>query len=188
MKYSLAVAIGIAALLAVVVVALLQNQSKDLAPMANPTPSFAPSPTSMDISNDPTPSPSPTPGIIGSGGGVETGTISGKLCYPSQFLPAGSIEAKSTINQTVVSEYYVGSEEGGLTTYSLAVPEGTYIMRYLAGDLSGYHTNVCPTGMETSCAQDNRRQHIEIEVEAGEEVSGVDLCDFYYSEQTNPGF
>lgn len=123
-----------------------------------------------------------------SGGGAPTGIITGKLCYPSQFLPAGSIEAKSTLNATIVSVLYEGSQGGASNTYEIAVPAGTYILRYQAGELSGYHTDVCPTGLETSCAAENQRVHKEVLITANKTITGVDLCDFYYSDATDPGF
>ena len=120
---------------------------------------------------------------------VSTGTIEGKLCYPSEFLPAGAIEAKDTINQTVVSQSYGGTEAGEGNTYSLAVPAGNYILRYMTeNDLAGYHTDVCPTGGETTCNSENQREHIGVVLTANQTVTGISLCDFYYNEETEPDF
>jgi hypothetical protein len=142
-----------------------------------------------------TPAPTSTPietlepTETGSGSGVQTGTIEGKLCFPSEFLPAGSIEAKNTINQAVVSQFFGGTESGEGNAYSLAVPAGNYILRYKTdGGLSGYHTDICPTGGETTCAGENERQHIGVVITNGKTVSDIDLCDFYYSAETEPIF
>lgn len=124
-----------------------------------------------------------------SGGGVATGIITGRLCYPSSFLPEGIIEAKEIGSGTIASIYYEGSEKGGSNEYSLPVPQGKYILRYKIGEeMAGYHTDVCKTGMETTCASENSRKHIEVSVSKNQTVSGIDLCDFYYSQDNNPGF
>ncbi len=169
-------------MLLVAVIILFNRQATPIA-QATPTPTATvePAPTVSAIA---TPSASPV-----SGGGAATGNITGKLCYPSEFLPEGTIEAKSVNSQTFVSELYPGSENGGGSTYSLAVPAGTYILRYKASNtLAGYHTDVCSTGLETSCAQDNPREHIEITVAADQTVKNVDLCDFYYAPGNAPEF
>jgi|GEM_PF-1398488 len=123
------------------------------------------------------------------------GTIQGKLCYPSQFLPKGTIEAKNVATKTISTQDYPGSQNGGLSSYSFSLPTGTYILRYRAqvnansqDFYDGYHTKTCSTGTETSCAATNARIHIELAVKSGEVVKGVDLCDFYYGEQSEPAF
>lgn len=123
------------------------------------------------------------------------GTITGKLCFPSEFLPAGSIEAKNvSTNSISLVEPYEGSENGAGSEYSVSLVAGTYILRYAAkpsasGDpLYGYHTTTCPTGMETSCAAENPREHIQIKVMPGETVENIDLCDFYYDPSNPPEF
>lgn len=181
MKYLAILFMGISAVLMVAVYILFQRQS---APVIEPEPS--PSPIAQVTA---TPLLTASPSATASGDGVATGTVSGKLCYPSQFLPEGTIEAKSLVDQTVVSEVYPGSQNGGKNTYTLAVPQGIYILRYKVSDtLSGYHTDVCPTGLETTCAQVNPRKLLQVPVAAGETVTGIDLCDFYYAPGNAPEF
>ena len=184
MKYLLGIVAGVAITLAVVVVLLVNKPSQTQNSSLVAAPTMSPTPKAVVAS----PIASPLASAVPTGSGVATGIISGKLCYPSQFLPEGAIEAKSTVNNTVVSESYAGTEGGAGNTYELAVPAGTYILRYKAGELYGYHTDVCPTGIEPSCAAANARENIKVEVAAKSTVTGIDLCDFYYSEETNPGF
>lgn len=112
------------------------------------------------------------------------GSVSGKLCYPSSFLPKGAIEAKNTQTNEISSQEYIGSNAGGKSNYTMDLPVGTYIFRYKVGETTpatyGYHTTVCATGLETSCSTTNPRVHITVSVSAGSETNNIDLCDFYY--------
>lgn len=126
---------------------------------------------------------------------TSTGFVTGRLCFPSEFIPDGWIYAKNTATQEEFSQFYSGSVMGGGTTYTFELSEGTYYLRYGAKPyldedtvLYGYHTEQCPTGGEETCAQDNVRTNVAITVTAGETVSGVDLCDFYYAESNEPAF
>jgi hypothetical protein len=126
---------------------------------------------------------------------ASTGTVAGRLCFPSEFIPDGWIYAKNTATQEEFTQFYPGSVMGGGTTYTFDLPEGTYYLRYGAKPyldedtvLYGYHTEQCPTGGEETCAQGNVRTNVEITVTAGGTISGVDLCDFYYAESNEPAF
>jgi hypothetical protein len=83
---------------------------------------------------------------------------------------------------------YPGSSKGGKSTYELKVVPGEYILRYKTNEMEGYHTDVCPTGMETSCNAENQRKHIYVNVKNAETIKDVDLCDFYYNTNTKPEF
>lgn len=183
MKYITGILIGVAVTTLIVFLVVYQRNNSDSIENVFPTVGSSSTPSAFAV---PTQTSLSTATPIGQG--VGTGEITGKLCYPSQFLPAGSIEAKNTLNDTLVSQNYAGTENGAGSTYSIAVPAGTYILRYKAGEIYGYHTDVCATGLETSCAQENARQHKQVIVTSGKTVSGIDLCDFYYSESTEPAF
>lgn len=182
MKYFMGALVGVAIATLVLFFVLSQKGNADKLLGGQPAPTAT-------ITSTSSPYVSPVQTEMPMGSGASTGEISGKLCYPSEFLPAGTIEAKSTISNTVVSMAYEGSEAGAGNTYTLAVPAGSYILRYYVGENTiGYHTDICPTGAETSCAADNPRNHISVVVTSGKTVSGIDLCDFYYSEATEPTF
>lgn len=149
---------------------------------------MSPTPSAFPVQNNtatPVASPTPTP--------QTTGMIAGKLCYPSSFLPKGQIEAKNTATNTVTTQPYPGSQNGGKSTYALELTPGTYVLRYKAqvdanNASYGYHTSVCPTGIETTCAATNARTNIQIQVKAGTTASDVNLCDFYYDQTAPPAF
>jgi len=154
-------------------------------PTAVVTASTQPSLTGTPTAGIATPTPATTANL--------KGTINGKLCYPSSFLPKGALEAKNTSTNAVYTQVYPGSQNGGKTNYSFELPAATYILRYKAQasvdtTIYGYHTEVCPTGVEPSCAADNARVNIKVTVKAGETVNNVDLCDFYYDQNTPPSF
>lgn len=152
------------------------------------TPSPTPSPISQATST-PAPTQTPSPVSSSSPSDAETGTATGKLCFPSQGIPAGKIEAKRLSDKKVFSQSYPGTQNGGGTTYDFELEKGVYNLRlFIDEKLSGYHTITCPTGLETSCAADNAREHINVEIVPGETVEKVDLCDFYYSDKTKPSF
>lgn len=124
----------------------------------------------------------------------ETGVVSGKLCYPSETLPPGVIEAKRTTDNVVFTQDYAGSQQGVGNTYEFELEIGTYILRYGAdsggtGDYAyGYKTANCPTGVETTCGEAEGMEAVLVEVVAGDVVPDYDLCNFYYTESNEPEF
>lgn len=120
---------------------------------------------------------------------VLNGTVTGKLCYPSSFLPKGNIEAKNINNQQVYSQDYQGTENGGETNYTIELPEGEYHLRYkVSTELNGYHTTVCLTGTETSCADTEKRIIASAVVKPNQTTTQHDLCDFYHNPSNAPDF
>lgn len=181
MKYVVGAIVGFLVIAGVIFVLLRTDFGKNLL-QNNNTPEEANLPLELSPNYEPlTESPIEKVGVL-------VGTVSGKLCYPSEFLPAGTIEAKEINTQTVETMAYAGSEGNVENMYTMALSPGTYVMRYNTGFASGYHTHTCPTGIEASCNAANQREHIQVRVEAGEVITGVDLCDFYYTPQTDPGF
>ncbi len=145
------------------------------------------------ISTIATPSPSLAPTVSPSAAVNAKGALTGKLCYPSSFLPEGKIEAKNTQTNESVYLPYPGSANGGKSTYELQVPEGSYKVRYSVmmpnnpEPMPGYHT-AC-TGVEKVCQEQNTvREALTVSVKAGQTTTGVDLCDFYYNKDKEPKF
>lgn len=157
-----------------------QNQSK--IQEATPTTGSVAVPTNAYVPTVPS-SPNDTEGVA-------TGTIMGKLCYPSEMIPAGQIEAKRVGDNMVFVQNYAGSQQGGGNTYSFPLEPGTYNVRYApqGSSLYGYHTTVCLTGLETTCGDTNPRQMVPATIVGGQTVVGFDLCDFYYQPQNAPVF
>jgi hypothetical protein len=116
------------------------------------------------------------------------GTVKGKLCFPSEGLPKGKIEAKRVDDGVVFTQDFPGSQDGGKAEYSFALNPGKYNLRYAAGDQYGYHTTVCLTGTETTCSNTAPRTMLTANVEAKSTVENFDLCDFYYTPNNAPYF
>lgn len=114
------------------------------------------------------------------------GTITGKVCYPSEGIPAGVIRAKNADTGEIVSlDHLIDTP-----TFSFSLKSGTYKLRFEPGGNStfpGYHTGC--SGVEQAC-QDNTKQRssIPVTVRSGKTTSEVKLCDFYYSNSLQPDF
>ncbi|OGM81202.1 hypothetical protein A2594_01830 [Candidatus Woesebacteria bacterium RIFOXYD1_FULL_41_28] len=146
----------------------------------NPIPSPSPSPTStLTTSAVPT-----AEAII-----TSVGTVSGKLCYPSSFLPPGEIVAKELDSGKTYTQTYEGTFNGGGLTYSFELPVGTYHIRYQAHAstkdtsifTSGYYDECAKTMHTNECTPDSGHINIPVTIKVGEEITNVDLCDFYYN-------
>jgi len=137
-----------------------------------------------EFSPCPTLKPENTPTV------TQEGTVFGKLCYPSDFLPPGEIVAKDQISGKIYSQAYISTRSGGKTTYSLTLPTGTYHLRYQAHAstnkpeifTSGYYDECAKTMAGTECTPDDGHINIDVAVAANQEIENIDLCDFYYNE------
>ncbi|OGC39052.1 hypothetical protein A3K42_01070 [candidate division WWE3 bacterium RBG_13_37_7] len=125
---------------------------------------------------------------------VQEGFINGKLCYPSDFLPKGSIVAKNVLTEALYTQNYIGSSQGGANTYTFKLPEGQYYLKYVAKPnpnsektISGYYTEQCSTGSDKDCNKEERTNKV-VAVKSNEATSGVNLCDFYYTQNSEPTF
>lgn len=118
---------------------------------------------------------------------VPTGNtfITGKLCFPSQFLPEGEIVAKNISTTEIISIDF----DGTTSEYKIGVEPGTYYVRYQAhasgGEdyTSGYYTKCGIESTSEVCNADDGHELIPVEVSQGEIIGGIDLCDFYYQEE-----
>lgn len=117
------------------------------------------------------------------------GWISGKLCYPSEVVPEGVIEAKRIEDGKIFILNHGGSEDENGLNYKFKLEEGDYYLRYkTASDKFGYSTTVCPTGKEQACGDKKQRELVKATVEPGQTVSGYNLCDYYYKDTNAPKF
>lgn len=120
---------------------------------------------------------------------VPTGTVSGKICYPSEVIPKGKLEVKRLLDNYIIYEDYPGSMNGVKPNFSFQLEPGDYYIRYnVDGKLFGYSTTVCPTGNETTCADTKQRIPVMAVVKDGQELKNYDLCDYYYSSKNAPKF
>ncbi len=124
-----------------------------------------------------------------------SGTVTGRLCYPSEFLPSGKIVAKSLVDGNIYLQDVNQQASKSISTYSFKLTPGTYLLRYEAHPSSsnpetvlyGYYDGC--TGVEDICRDRvHRRTSIPVEVIGSKVTKGVDLCDFYHTPDIEPNF
>lgn len=121
----------------------------------------------------------PMPGPEPSGG---TGSITGSLSYPSEYIPAQRVFAFQVGSENY---FYVDAAENQ-TSYTIEnLPVGYYtIVAYrLDGRLAGGYTQAVPCGLTVNC---NNHEMIEIPVNRGQVVTGIDPADWYAPEGAFP--
>ncbi len=110
-----------------------------------------------------------------------TGTLTGQLAYPSEFLPPQRVVAFDVTDTMIY--YSVEVTSGG--TYTLEVPVGTYVvLAYLIDPaslgatpgLSAAYSKAVLCGLAYGCDDHGL---VPVSVEAGETVSGIDPTDWY---------
>jgi len=117
------------------------------------------------------------------------GSVEGKICFPSSFVPEGYIMVKNVETDVVEKTYFEGvppkSQE-----YSLSLDEGKYVFAFAKMDEvpMGFYTPCAPTASVDDCSTPESHKLVEVEVRAGETVSNIDLCDYYYQAQEKPEF
>src|SRR3989344_2614166 len=120
---------------------------------------------------------------------IPTGTVSGKICYPSEVIPKGKLEVKRLLDDYIIYEDYPGSIEGVKPTYSFQLTPGDYYIRYNVDDkIFGFSSTVCPTGNDATCADTKQRVPVMAVVKDGQELKNYDLCDYYYKDSNAPKF
>lgn len=121
----------------------------------------------------PTYTVSPTP---------EPGTISGRLSYPSDFIPPLRVVAFE------VGGYnyrYVDTQQDQNVYHITGLRPGIYhVVAYtLDGALAGGYTQAVPCGLSTGC---NDHSLIDVAVEAGKDTPFINPADWYAPEGTFP--
>lgn len=120
---------------------------------------------------------------------VTKGIVSGKLCYPSEVVPEGIIEAKRISDGKIfILNHNDSSDKGGLN-YKFKLEEGDYYLRFKTkANIIGYSTTVCPTGKEETCGDTKPRILVKANVKANQEISNYNLCDYYYKDSSAQSF
>lgn len=134
-------------------------------------------------------SPSPTTGPQQNN---ETeGTVTGRVCFPSEGIPAGNILAKDVSSGETFKQEYLGSEVAGKTDYSFKLKPGIYVFAYdpgRHGQNMGYYTSCAESGHANECSTKESHSLTEITVVSGESINDIDLCDYYYKPEHKPDF
>lgn len=110
---------------------------------------------------------------------IEKGTVEGKICYPSSFIPDGQILAKNVETKEVFPQIF--KMEGSNQEFEMELTEGKYVFAYKPDDTEGMmgFYSPCAVEMET-CATDESHELIEVKIKAGERLKNIDICDYYY--------
>lgn len=120
----------------------------------------------VDSSFPPMPGPASTEG---------TGSISGSLSYPSEYIPAQRVFAFQVGSENY---FYVDTAENQ-TSYQIDnLPTGYYkIVAYrMDGKLAGGYTQAVPCGLTVNCTNHDL---LEVPVNIGQAVTGIDPADWY---------
>lgn len=165
-----------------------QTVNKTAPVSTSPTPTIAES----------TPAPSTTVPTISTTTESKTGKASGKLCYPSDHVPAGKIMAKNLNTGKVTEQAYPGSQAGVPSTYTLELEPGEYHIKFNVGSevnpYAGYYTTYSqcadnPNAGEIEiCRGSKTRPALTLTIESNTVVSNVNLCDYYYPSDQPPDF
>jgi len=127
-------------------------------PADEPTPE-TPAPTATD-------EPAPLPA---------DGEVSGSICYPSEFIPAMTVFFRNLETEELVATAIVENQ----TDYSITLPVGQYLAFAYPNEgstISGAYTQAVPCGLGSDCADHSL---IVVDVQPGQSVEGVNLCDWY---------
>ncbi len=111
-----------------------------------------------------------------------SGLVSGKICFPSDEIPPLTLYFQSTDSGRMIS--YQAHE--GQSSYSLELEPGTYhAYSWLPTGMliGGMYSAAVPCGLEASCTD---HSPLPVEVQAGQETRGVDICDWYADPLTAP--
>jgi hypothetical protein len=120
------------------------------------------------------------------------GTVTGKLSYPSSFIPPMRVAFFNAADNSVVSYTDTGKDQG---TFSVDLPEGTYYVVAYPYDASNYtppaagtpvfaggYTAAVPCGLSVDCTDHSL---LPVAVVAGQTVT-ADPGDWYAPENSFP--
>ena len=134
-------------------------------PTMAPLPTVPPGPTALPTPT-PQPTPTPTPGVT---------QIEGRVCYPSASIPEMTVYIQP-VGEDQVYEIPIAP---GQTAYQAEVPPGQYYVYAWLPDFSksGSYSQAVTCGLTAEC---KNHTLLPVVVEAGQTVSGVDVCDWYH--------
>ncbi len=107
---------------------------------------------------------------------IKAGKVTGKLGYPSDFLPEGKLIAKNILNGYEFSQP-VNTRS---LQYEFTLPEGTYHFKYDTGAESGYagyYTTISECIASVECPKKGTIKTVS--VQAGKITTNVNINDFY---------
>jgi hypothetical protein len=143
-----------------------------LQPPAEATPTIG-SPVETPAESTAAPEPSLPP--------VSTGVVTGRVCYPSEFIPVMTLYFRNV--ETLITFHFLNPENQD--AYEIELPAGTYQAfgwQSEAG-LGGGYTAYVACGFGEECTDHSL---LEVPVEAGQTVSGIDICDWVLTDLQLP--
>jgi hypothetical protein len=104
------------------------------------------------------------------------GSIGGKLCYPGSEIPPMTIYA---VDQSTGRSFQAKSQGPRETSYRIdRVLPGTYVVYAWLDDgkLGGSYSKAVPCGLNADCKDHSL---IPVKVSTGQDVTDIDVCDWY---------
>ena len=114
-----------------------------------------------------------------------TGVVQGKLCYPSEYVPAMNVYLKAAGSNTI---YKLVSKENEQTFTFKKIPEGNYVafaytteptmfdLNNKKSKASGGFTRFVPCGLSVDCKDHTL---ISFKVNKGKTTDAISICDWY---------
>ena len=114
-----------------------------------------------------------------------TGVVQGKLCFPSEYVPAMNVYLKASGSTTV---YKLVSKENQQTFTFKKIPEGSYVAFAYTTEAtmldlnnkkskgSGGYTRFVPCGLSIDCKDHTL---ISFKVTKGKTTDAISICDWY---------
>jgi hypothetical protein len=129
------------------------------------------SPTLSPTPNQPTQTPEPI---------SDTGSVTGKICYPSEAIP--SMTAYFLNNETdAVNQMQIIENQN---SYTIELEPGDYIaFAYREQSLGGMYSQAVSCGLTAECTDHTL---LVFTVLPGETTQGIDICDWYAQDQLPP--
>ena len=111
----------------------------------------------------------------------EAGSISGKLSYPSEFIPPLRVVAFNIFDQ---SYRYVDTLQNQSTYQISGLAPGKYhVVAYAGGSLAGGYTPAVACGLSVECTDHSLS---DVVVFAGTDTTSIDPADWYAPENSFP--
>jgi hypothetical protein len=114
-----------------------------------------------------------------------TGVVQGKLCFPSEYVPAMNVYLKTTGSEKV---YKLVSKDNQQTFKFKKIPEGNYVafaytveatsldLNNKKSKASGGFTHFVPCGLTVECKDHSL---ISFKVNKGKTTDAISICDWY---------
>lgn len=158
--------------------AVIEQPTTTAAPPENVSQEPAPATEIPEDTNTPLPTETPTQTLTPSPAATSTlagARVYGKVCYPSEVIPAQTAYFQDTETDQVV-ELPIAENQ---TSYEINLPPGTYVAYTWLPDFSwgGLYSHAVPCGLTAEC---DDHSALPFDLDSGDIVQNIDLCDWYH--------